>query len=112
MIHELTKTPDGDEAAYVWCRMYYGFSYHVSDKRKVTVGERDRCIGGMLEGIQEFWNQTDIEDILKMDKADIMKKLDELAGKYSTKNVIITVSAENQIGFECMDERELMKEME
>ena len=109
--NELTKTPDGDEAAYVWCSMYYGFSYHVSDKEKVTVGERDRCIGGMLEGIQDFWEQTDIEDILKMDKGDIIKKLNELARKYSTKNVTITVRAEDQIGFECMDERELMREM-
>lgn len=108
---DLTKTPDGDEAAYVWCHMYYGFSYHISDKEKVTVGERDRCIGGMLMGIQDFWDQTDIEDILKMDKADIIKKLNELAKKYSTKNVTITVRAEDQIGFECMDERELMREM-
>ena len=45
-----------------------------------------------------------------MDKADIIKKLDELARKYSTKNVTITVRAENQIGFECMDERELQNE--
>lgn len=108
---DLTKMPEGDEAAYVWCHMYYGFSYHISDKEKVTVGERDRCIGGMLKGIQDFWEQTDIEDILKMDKADIIKKLEELAKKYSTKNVTITVRAEEQIGFECMDERELMWEM-
>ena len=45
-----------------------------------------------------------------MDKADIIKKLDELARKYSTKNVTITVRAEDQIGFECMDERELQNE--
>ena len=109
--NDLTKTLNGEEAAYVWCQMYYGFSYHVSDKENVTVGERDRCVGSMLEGIQEFWNQTDIEAILKMDKADIIKKLNELARNYSTKNVTITVSPEDQIGFESMDERELLKEM-
>lgn len=108
---DLTKTPDGEEAAYVWCHMYYGFSYHISDKENVTVEERDRCVGSMLEGIQEFWDQTDIEDILKMDKADIIKKLNELARNYSTDNVTITVSAEDQIGFECMDERGRLKEM-
>lgn len=107
---DLTKSPEGDEAQYVWCHMYYQFSYHVSDKEKVTVEERDRSVGGMLDGIQEFWEQTDIEDILKMDKGDIVKKLNELAEEYSTRNVTITIGAEGRIGFECMDERSLMQE--
>ncbi|MDE6847324.1 MAG: hypothetical protein K2J99_16380 [Lachnospiraceae bacterium] len=108
--YDLTKTPEGDEAQYVWCRMYCQFSYHVSDKEKVTVGERDRSVGGMSAGIQEFWEQTDIEDILKMDKGDIIKKLNELAEEHSTENITITIGAEDQIGFERMDERSLMQE--
>lgn len=107
---DLTKEPDGEEAAYVWCHMFYQFTYHVSDKEKVTVGERDRCVGGMLKGIQQFWDQTDIEDILKMDKSDITKKLNELAKEHSTKAITITIKEEDQIGFECMDERSLMEE--
>ena len=107
---DLAKSPEGEEEQYVWCHMYYQFSYHVSDKEKVTVEERDRSVGGMLDGIQEFWEQTDIEDILKMDKGDIVKKLNELAEEYSTRNVTITIGAEGRIGFECMDERALMQE--
>lgn len=107
---DLTKSPEGEEEQYVWCHMYYQFSYHVSDKEKVTVEERDRSVGGMLDGIQEFWEQTDIEEILKMDKDDITKKLNELAEEYSTRNVTITIGAEDKIGLECMDERSLMQE--
>ncbi|MBD5505493.1 MAG: hypothetical protein HDR09_17595, partial [Lachnospiraceae bacterium] len=73
---------------------------------KVTVGERDRAVGGMLDGIEAFWEQTDIEELLKMDKSDIIEKLNELAKKYSTRNITITVARDDQIGFECMDERE------
>ncbi|MBD5515534.1 MAG: hypothetical protein HDR06_13080 [Lachnospiraceae bacterium] len=103
----LTKNP-GDEAPQLtWCQMYYSFSYHVSDKEKVTVGERDRAVGGMSDGIEDFWEQTDIEELLKMDKSDIIVKLNELAKKYSTRNITITVAKDDQIGFECMDEREV-----
>ncbi len=108
---DLTKLPEGDEAAYAWCDLYYQFSYHVSDKQKVTVGERDRCVGGMLKGIEDFWEQTDIDELLKMEKTDIIEKLNELAKKYSTKNITFTIMPEDQIGFERMDERSLMEEL-
>ena len=66
----------------------------------------------MVEAIRKFWDETDIEDILKMDKSDLMKELNGLAEKYSSENVIITVGAEEQIGLECIDERELIQERE
>lgn len=105
----LTKNPGDEAPQYTWCQMYYSFSYHVSDKEKVTVGERDRAVGGMLDGIEDFWEETDMEELLRMDKNDILQKLNELAAKHSTKNITITVE-EDQIGFECMDERALMQE--
>lgn len=108
---DLTKLPEGDEAAYALCDLYYQFSYHVSDKQKVTVGERDRCVGGMLKGIEDFWEQTDIDELLKMEKTDIIEKLNELAKKYSTQNITFTIMPEDQIGFERMDERSLMEEL-
>ena len=105
----LTKNPGEGAPQYTWCQMVYSFSYHVNDKEKVTVGERDRAVGGMSDGIENFWEQTDIDELLKMNKSDIIKKLNELAAKYSTRNITITV-AEDRIGFECMDERSLMQE--
>lgn len=106
----LTKNPGAEAPQYTWCQMYYVFSYYVKDKEKVTVGERDRTVGGMLDGIEDFWEETDIEELLKMDKNDIIKKLNELAAKYSTRNITITVAEEDRIGFECYDERSLMME--
>ncbi|MCM1122584.1 MAG: hypothetical protein NC416_08375 [Eubacterium sp.] len=106
---DLTRQPQGDEAEYVWCHLYYQFCYHISDKTKVTVGERDRCVGGMQKDIEDFWEQTDIEELLKMEKTDILKKLNELAKKHSTKDITIAIMPEKS-GFECMDEREWMEE--
>ena len=87
-----------------WCDLYCEFSYRISDKETVTVGERDRCINGMINGIKEFWDNADIEDLLKITKSDIVKKLNELAAKYSNDKITVTVS-EDRVRFERMDER-------
>lgn len=106
----LTKDPGAGAPQHTWCQMFYSFSYHVSDQKKVTVGERDRVVGGMLDDIEDFWEQTDIEELLKMDKSDMIKKLNELAAKNSTRNIRITVAEEDGIGYECMDERTFQQE--
>lgn len=106
----LTKNPGEEAPQHTWCQMYYSFSYHVSDKEKVTVGERDRAVGGMLDGIEDFWSQTDIEELLKMEKSDIIQELNDLAAKHSTRNIKITIAKDDQIGFERMDERTFLQE--
>lgn len=100
----LTKSPDGERGQYTFCELFYYFSYHVSDKNTVTVGERDRCVTGMLNDIQAFWDDTDIDKLLKMDKSDIINKLKELAIKNSSSNITITAGTQDEIGFECVDE--------
>lgn len=89
-----------------WCDLYYQFSYHITDKKNLTIGERDRIIGGMIYDIEDFWNETDIENMLKMNKSDVVEKLSEIAEKYSDSNITITVNG-NHISFEKMDEREI-----
>ena len=89
-----------------WCDLYYRFSYHIKDKKILTIGERDRIIGGLMYDIEDFWNETDIEDMLKMSKNDVVEKLSEIAEKYSDSNITITVR-NDQISFEKMDEREI-----
>lgn len=98
-----SKTAENNGFA-AWCDLYCEFSYRISDKETVTVGERDRCTGGMINGIREFWDKADIEDLLKMTKSDIVKKLNELAAKYGNDKITVTVS-EDRVGFERMDER-------
>ena len=89
-----------------WCDMFYQFSYHISDKKTLTVGERDYCIGNMMSEIQDFWNKTDIEEMLSMTKDDIVSKLKEIAAEYSNDNITITIY-EDSVSFEKMDERNI-----
>ena len=87
-----------------WCDLFYQFSYHIADKKTLTVGERDDCIGNMMNGILDFWNRTDMEEMLSMTEDDIVSKLQEIAAKYSNANITITIR-EDSVGFEKMDER-------
>lgn len=82
-----------------YCALYYHFSWHIADKETITVGERDRQISGMMKAVQDFWNETDTEELMKMSEADIAAKLQEIAGAYSTSNIAIMIS-ENQVQFE------------
>ncbi len=90
-----------------WCGLYYQFSYRILDKETITVGERDCQIEGMINAIHAFWNNTDIEKLLKMSESDIIQELENMAETYSTDDVVITIDKE-RIHFECMDEREYM----
>ena len=87
-----------------WCDLFYQFSYHIADKKTLTVGERDYCISNMMSEIQDFWNRTDIEEMLSMTKDDIVSKLKEIATKYSNNNITIIIR-EDSVSFEKMDER-------
>lgn len=87
------------------CDLYYQFSYSITDKNSVTVSERDEQIKDMINAVQKFWNDMDVESALKMSEGDILKRLDEFAATYSTDRIIITINKE-QVHFECMDERE------
>ena len=87
-----------------WCDLFYQFSYHIADKETLTVGERDYCIGSMMNGVQDFWNETDLEEMLNMTKDDVISKLKEIAEEYSNDDISITIH-EDSVGFEKMDER-------
>ncbi len=82
-----------------YCALYYHFSWHIADKEAATVGERDRQISGMMKAVQDFWNETNTEELLKMSEADVVAKLQEIAAEYSTSNVTITIDNE-QVHFE------------
>lgn len=87
-----------------WCSLDYGFSYHIADREKVTIGERDSQIGKMVREIQDYWESSDIDEILQMTESDMLEWLQSIAAKYSSRNVTITI-LDDQTGFECMDER-------
>lgn len=87
-----------------WCGLYYQYSYHTANKARVTVGERDRCIRGFLNAVQDFWDKTPFEELLKLDKAAVVSRIQQLAAGNSTENVTISVDADS-VGWETMDER-------
>ena len=89
-----------------WCDLFYQFSYHIADKKTLTVGERDDRIGNMINGIQDFWDKTDMEAMLSMTEDDIVSKLKEIAAEYSNDNITITIH-EDSVSFEKMDERNM-----
>ena len=86
------------------CSLYYQFSYRISETETVTVGERDRQIENMINAVQTFWGDMDVESALKMSESDIVKKLEEIAAIYTTDHITITIN-KDQIHFERMDER-------
>ena len=98
------KTTGEDGYGVAWCDLYYQFSYHIADKQTFTVGERDYCIGNMMNAIQDFWNRTDIEEMLNMTEDDIASKLQEIAAEYSNAAITITIH-EDSVRFEEIDER-------
>ena len=55
------------------CSLYYQFSYRISETETVTVGERDRQIENMINAVQTFWGDMDVESALKMNENDIAK---------------------------------------
>lgn len=105
--HQYLPSKTAEENGYgAWCDLFYQFSYHIADKKALTVGERDGRISNMINGIQDLWNKTDIEEMLSMTKDDMISRLKEIAAEYSNDNIAITIH-EDSVSFEKMDERNI-----
>lgn len=87
-----------------WCGFEYEFTYRLSDQNAVTVAARDGQLSGVLREINCFWEETSLEELLRMTKADVLQKLNEIAVKYSNDWIEITID-EECLYFEGMDER-------
>ncbi|MDE7019551.1 MAG: M56 family metallopeptidase [Lachnospiraceae bacterium] len=89
----------------VWCGFEYAFTYHIFNKNELTVAERDAQVGGVIRDIENLWESTDVEAFLQMTREDVLKKLEEIAAKYSDGRIEITIDKE-RVYFEEMDERQ------
>ena len=106
ILNQYLPSKTAEENGYgAWCDLFYPFSYHIADKKTLTVGERDACISNMISEIQDFWNGTDIDEMLGMTEGDIVGKLKEIAAEYSNDNITIIIQ-EDSVSFEKMDERD------
>ena len=105
ILNQYLPSKTAEENGYgAWCDLFYQFSYHIADKQTLTVGERDACISNMISEIQDFWNGTDIDEMLGMTEGDIVGKLKEIAAEYSNDDITIIIQ-EDSVSFEKMDER-------
>lgn len=60
----------------------------------------------MIKSIQEYWDSTDIDYLVKMTESDILELLDSIASKYSNRYITIMI-LDDHTSFERMDERGL-----
>lgn len=58
----------------------------------------------MMREMQEFWNGTDIEEMLTMTKDAMVSKLQGIAAEHSKAKITITIR-EDSVWFEKLDER-------
>lgn len=93
-----------DSSRSAWCSLYYTFSYHISDKDIVRIGERDSAVGGMMDSIRGFWEASTVDQLVQMTEKEMLETLHAIAEKYSSRGITITI-LDDQTAFEAMDER-------
>lgn len=93
-----------DSSHSAWCSLYYTFSYHISDKDTVRIGERDSAVGGMMDSIRGFWEASTVDQLVQMTEKEMLETLHAIAEKYSSRGITITI-LDDQTAFEAMDER-------
>lgn len=92
------------EVEGAWCSLWYQLNYRIPDKERLTVEERDLCIGNIQKEIQKLWAETDIEQLMLMSEEDVVKELNDIAAYYSNERITVTIT-DNDIQFEKKDER-------
>lgn len=97
------KTDMSNDKSPLWCDFGYQFSYHIANSETLTVDERDRSIGGMMNAVEKFWNEMTLDELLTMTKSDMISRLTTLAAEYSTDGIVITINTE-KIHFEHTEE--------
>ncbi len=104
----LRKEEGSSGNGFSYCSLYYQMSYHIPDMERITVGERDRCVGGVIHEIDKFWSENSMDKLLSMREEDVSEKLSDFAKQYS--NNLITINfkpTKEWFGFEKIDERNI-----
>ena len=101
---ELTAA-DANGYTTAWCDLSYNISYHVADKTAINVAQRDSCVSGMMNAIDNFWLTTDFDTLLQMTEEEVAAQFNTWANENSTKDVQITPVTTDNIFFEHGDER-------
>lgn len=98
----LTKE-ENDNTRAALANLFYQLTYHITDEKRLTVGERDYALAGVINGIQQYWDNADINTLIAMDAEKMLKELKTIAADYSTE--LIEISFVNDtVHFEGMTE--------
>lgn len=98
----LTKE-EKDNGRAALANLFYQLTYHITDEKRLTVGERDYALAGVINDIQQYWDNTDIDTLIAMDAEKMLKELKSIAADYSTD--LIEISFVNDtVHFEGMTE--------
>ena len=103
----LLSKPSQDGLA--WCSLWYQFTYRISDGDALTVGERDDCVDGFMQAVEDFWAETSLDGLLQLTEADVADRMRALAEAHSSAQLTIQLDGD-QMQFEKMDERALAAE--
>lgn len=98
------KTLEQKGQTEAWCSLYYQGSYHITDDSHMTVGERDRCVSGVISDIQKYWDEASLDELLTMNKQDVLAKMEGIAVQYSNNFITISIIPD-QVSFDVMNER-------
>lgn len=92
-----------------WVNCWYAYYWYITDRDKLTVGDRDARIKGFMEEVERKLSDTDLDELLEWETEDFTALLKETAQEYSSDLLRIEVAEEN-VSVEHMDERELAAE--
>ncbi|MEA5066918.1 MAG: M56 family metallopeptidase [Eubacteriales bacterium] len=77
-----------------WWNLSYRGGYHIPDKTKVTVGERDRALGAVTDGIIDHVLKQDVPDLTSMDDEAVYAHLARVAAQFSDDRISISIPRE------------------
>lgn len=92
-----------------WVNCWYAYYWYITDRDKLTVGDRDARIKGFMEEVERKLSDTDLDELLEWETEDFTALLKETAQEYSS-DLLRIEAAEENVSAEHMDERELAAE--
>ena len=93
-----------DDEKYESYDCSYSFSYDIAGNNKITVAQRDSLVNGFMLSAGEIWSTDEFSDLMKVDKADIINKLNEIAKEHSGNEITFKI-LEDQVIFDKINEK-------
>ncbi len=92
----------------------YYFCWYISNRKKLTVGQRDSAIRGFMNEVEQTFSAMDLDETLVIKENELVSLLKETAKKYSdaTGGLLTIEIEEDNVSIDRLDEREVMREKE